>query len=255
MAFQEQGRRTEMTSEMLIFALAILFISTFVRSSLGFGDALIAMPLLTLVVGLKTATPTVALVASTIAVTILVKNWKVADFKATFRLILSSFLGIPVGLVLLKGLDEDFMKILLGAFLLLYGLYNLTKPHLKEMRDRLGLAALFGFLAGALGGAYNTNGPLIVIYGTFRRWPPGRFRATLQSYLLPTGFLILLGHGISGLWTSQVFHLYLFSLPVVFLAIYVGGKAHRSMTQKHFERYVDFALICMGIILIWRSSL
>jgi len=241
--------------EILIIIFVIFFVSTFVRSSLGFGDALVAMPLLTLVVGLKTATPTVALVATTISVTILAKNWKIADLKATFRLVLSSFIGIPVGLVLLKGVNEDLMKALLGVILILYGLYNLLKPNLKKISGSLGFAFLFGFIAGVLGGAYNTNGPPVVIYGTLRRWPSNHFRATMQSYLLPTGFLILLGHGLSGLWTTQVFKYYILSLPIVFLAIYIGGKAHKAMTQKHFERFVNAALICMGAVLIIRSVL
>ena len=241
-----------MSPEILISVFIIFFISTFVRSSLGFGDALVAMPLLTLVLGLKTATPTVALVATTIAITILAKNWKIADLKATFRLVLSSFIGIPVGLMLLKGVNENFMKALLGTILILYGLYSLFKPKLKKIGRNFGFAFLFGFIAGVLGGAYNTNGPPVVIYGTLRRWVPDHFRATMQSYLLPTGFLILLGHGLSGLWTTQVFRYYLFSLPVVFLAIFIGGKAHGAMTQKHFERYVNIALICMGAVLIIR---
>lgn len=241
--------------EFLISVFAIFFVSTFVRSSLGFGDALVAMPLLTLVVGLKTATPTVALVATTIAITILAKNWKIADLKATLHLVLSSFIGIPVGLVLLKGVNEDFMKSLLGMILILYGLYNLLKPHLRKISGSLGFAFLFGFIAGILGGAYNTNGPPVVIYGTLRRWAPNHFRATMQSYLLPTGFLILVGHGLSGLWTPQVFKYYVFSLPIVFLAIYVGGKAHKAMTQKHFDRYVNAALIFMGAVLIIRPLL
>ena len=238
--------------EMVISVFAIFFTSTFVRSSLGFGDALVAMPLLTLVLGLKTATPTVALVATTIAIIILVKNWKIADLKATFHLVLSSFVGIPVGLVLLKGVDEDFMKSLLGVILILYGFYNLLKPHFGKISGHLGFAFLFGFIAGILGGAYNTNGPPVVVYGTLRRWSPGHFRATMQSYLLPTGFMILVGHGLSGLWTTQVFKTYIFSLPVVFLAIFIGGKAHEAMTQKHFDRYVNAALICMGAVLLIR---
>ena len=48
---------------------------------------------------------------------------------------------------------------------------------------------------------------------------------------------------------------YVFSLPIVFLAIYIGGKAHKDMTQKHFDRYVDVALIGMGAILIIRPLL
>jgi uncharacterized membrane protein YfcA len=160
-----------------------------------------------------------------------------------------------VGLVLLKGVNENYMKILLGAILVLYGFYNLLKPQLKKIGSGFGLAFLFGFIAGVLGGAYNTNGPPVVIYGTLRRWAPDHFRATMQSYLLPTGFLILLGHGLSGLWTNLVFKYYFLSLPIIFLAIYIGGKAHKAMTQRHFDRYVNLALICMGVVLILRSIL
>ena len=37
--------------------LAILFCSTLIRSTFGFGDAVVAMPLLVLLVGLKTTPP------------------------------------------------------------------------------------------------------------------------------------------------------------------------------------------------------
>ncbi|RLD04929.1 MAG: sulfite exporter TauE/SafE family protein, partial [Chloroflexota bacterium] len=43
-------------SSTTLLVLAILFLSTFIRSALGFGDALIAMPLLAIVVGLQVAT-------------------------------------------------------------------------------------------------------------------------------------------------------------------------------------------------------
>ena len=44
-------------SSTTLIVLVILFLSTFVRSALGFGDALIAMPLLAMVVGMHVATP------------------------------------------------------------------------------------------------------------------------------------------------------------------------------------------------------
>jgi len=233
--------------------LIILFFSTFVRSSLGFGDALVAMPLMTMLVGLKTATPTVALVAVTIATTILIRNWRIADLKAALGLVIASCLGIPVGLILLKGINEDFMKALLGGILILYGIYSLIKPRFGQISDNPGLTFLFGFVAGVLGGAYNANGPSVVIYGTLRKWIPANFRATLQGYFLPTGFFIALGHGISGLWTARVFTYYALALPSVFLAIFLGGKAHQSLSLKHFDRYVHIALVAMGLMLVIRA--
>ena len=232
-----------------VLAACILFVSTFVRSSLGFGDALVAMPLLALVVGVKTATPVVAFAASTVTIVILLRNWRSVDVRAAWRLILSSLVGIPFGLVLLKYAPEAYVKLLLGVLLILYGLYNLFAPDLPVARGESS-AYVFGFVAGVLGGAYNTNGPPVVIYGALRRWPPENFRATLQGCFLLTGLMILAGHGAAGLWTRQVTWLYLHSLPAILLGVFLGGRLNRRIPREAFGRIVYAALVVLGALFL-----
>jgi len=236
-----------------LLVVLILSGAAFIRSCLGFGDAVLAMPLLVLIVGLKTATPTVALVATTIAVTILVKNWRQADLKATLHLIFASSLGIPLGILFLKQGQEPLMKSILGGILILYGGYRLLTPAFRKIGASPLLSFFFGFIAGMMGGAFNTNGPPIVIYGNLRGWPPRLFRATLQGYFLPTGFFIALGHGITGLWTPPVFRYYLLSLPLVFLAIYMGGKVNANLPKNRFDHLINLILIVMGGLLLWEA--
>ncbi|RLC77034.1 MAG: sulfite exporter TauE/SafE family protein [Chloroflexi bacterium] len=228
--------------------LSIIFLATFTRSALGFGDALIAMPLLALVVSMQTATPLVAFGATTIAITILLKQWRNVDIKAAWRLILSSLIGIPFGLLLLKTAPESTVKAILGVVLIGFGLYNLIKPNLPPLRSEK-LAYVFGWVAGVLGGAYNTNGPAVVIYGALRKWPPESFRATMQCYFLPTGLMILIGHGLAGLWTPTVLRLYAYSLPVILAAIFVGGKLNKVMSGGQFNRVIYALLIVMGALM------
>lgn len=237
---------------LLIFA--ILFISTFIHSTLGFGQALIAMPLLAMVIEIKTATPLGAFVLMTIAAVILLKNWRVVDLSAVWRLVLSSCFGIPVGLILLKGVPEGLMKLFLGILVILFSLYNLANRHLKRidvkgLSGRSGIAYLFGFLAGVLGAAYNTSGVVITIYATLRNWSPDRFRSTLQSYFVSTGLLILTSHGLAGLWTPDVLKLYVTSLPLILLATLLGSKLHRFIPQGQFDGYVNIGLLIMGLLL------
>ena len=237
---------------LLIFA--ILFVSTLIHSTLGFGQALIAMPLLAMFVQLKTATPLVAFVLMTVAAVILLRNWRVVDLGAVWRLVLSSCVGIPVGLFVLKGVPEGLMKVLLGILVILFSLYNLTNRHLRIIdRGRVsggsGIAYLFGFVAGVLGAAYNTSGVVITIYATLRDWSPDRFRSTLQSYFVFTGLLILASHGLAGLWTSDVLRLYGISLPLVLLGIFLGGKLNRFIPQGQFDGYVNVGLLIMGGLL------
>lgn len=233
----------------LLFAIGILFVSTFIRSAIGFGDALFAMPLLVLTVGLQTATPLVAFVASTISLTILVREWRTLELRGTWQLILSTFIGIPLGLVLLNFAPEKLAKAILGTLFILYGLYGLSGLTLPQIRDEK-LAGIFGFIAGVLGGAYNTNGPPIVIYGTLRRWSPDYFRVNLQGYFFLTNWLIIVGHGLAGLWTSQVLQLYVYSLPAVVAGILIGGMVNKRIPKAMFSRLLYILLVVIGVLFV-----
>jgi hypothetical protein len=105
-------------------------------------------------------------------------------------------------------------------------------------------------MAGVLGGAYNTNGPPIIIYGVLTRWTPDQMRATLQGYFLPAGILILAGHGLAGLWTPEVLRFYAFTLPPVVLALLAGNRLSRKLPPGRFDKLVYGALVFMGVLLI-----
>jgi uncharacterized membrane protein YfcA len=231
--------------------LGVIFLSTFTRSALGFGDALIAMPLLAMLISVEVATPLVAFGASTIAITILVGAWKQVDVRATWRLVISTLVGIPLGLLLLKAAPRAIVEALLGLVLVGFGLYSLIAPKLPTLSNEK-LSYAFGLIAGFLGGAYNTNGPPVVVYGALRRWSAERFRATMQGYFLPTGLTILIGHGLAGLWTSTVLRLYVYALPVIVTAVIVGGWANKRIAAGRFHRAIYGFLVLMGIILILR---
>ena len=238
-------------SSTTLLVLVILFLSTFVRSALGFGDALIAMPLLALVVGIQVATPLVAMGASTIAFTILLKSWRKVEIKDAWRLVLFTWIGIPLGILFLKAAPEFLVKSLLGILVIGFGLYNLFIPNLPKLKTEK-WAYLTGLVAGILGGAYNTNGPPVVVYGILRRWDPEKFRATLQGYFLPTGFAILITHGLAGMWTSQVVHYYLYSLPIIIGAVLVGEKVNQIIPQGKFDKVIYGFLVLVGVLLIFR---
>ena len=160
----------------------MVFLSTFVRATFGFGDALIAMPLLALIIDIRTATPLVALVGNTIALLIFWKTWRSIHLKSAWKLVSSAVLGVPIGILLLKTAYVARIKFILGVVIIAFSVFELVRPkfHLEgEGKSPF----LFGFLGGILGGAYNTGGPPVVIYGTLRRFPPDVFRATLQRLL------------------------------------------------------------------------
>ncbi len=229
--------------------LPIVFIAALTRSTFGFGDAMVGMPLLVIAIGLNTATPLVGLMGITASATILIKHWRDVHIKSVWPLIVYTLIGIPIGILLLRGLYENVMKSVLAFVIIIFSLYRLFRPKLFTLASDK-LACVFGLASGILGGAYNTNGPPVVIYGTLRQWDPEKFRATLQGYFFPTGSLIAIGHCIGGLWTKPVLVNYALSFPVILVAIFLGGRINRKIPEARFDNYVYLFLVILGVCLL-----
>ena len=232
--------------------MAVVFAACLVRATFGFGEALIAMPLLTMVVGVQIAAPLIALLSITLAMVILVRDWREVQWRSAWQLIVSSLVGIPIGLYCLEAIPESLVEVILASVILAFSIYSLARPgHLSLSNDNT--APLFGFLAGMLGGAYNTHGVCLAVYGTLRQWPPGSFRATLQGFFVPTSVLIVAGHVLSNRLTAQVLSFYLFSLPMAGVALVLGSWFSRRALAVHFARWLHVVLIVIGLSLLAHS--
>lgn len=114
-----------------------------------------------------------------------------------------------------------------------------------------GPAYLFGLVAGVLGGAYNTLGPALVIYGTWKQWPAQRFRMTLQAVFLPVSLTVIGFHYANGLWTPTVWACVVSSLPGIVVASLVGRQLNKRMNAARFSRYVCLLLLVIGGVLLY----
>ena len=232
--------------------ILVLFVATLVRSAFGFGEALIAVPLLALVMPIEVAAPTAVLVSITVALIIVIQDWRRIHASSALWLVVPTFLGIPLGLLLLKTLPEPIVEAMLGIVVMAFSVHSLTSRRNHELKDDR-LAGFFGFAAGVLGGAYGLNGPPLAIYGSLRRWSPEHFRATLQAYFLPASLAGMGGYWLGGLWTPAVNRFYLVSLPGVLVAIFLGRAINRRMHNRRFISYVHLGLIVIGTILLIKA--
>lgn len=230
----------------------VFFGATLVRSALGFGEALIAVPLLAFVLPVEVAAPVATLVSITVAAVVVAQDWRHIHLRSAAWLVSFTLLGIPLGLYLLRSVSEPIVKGLLGVLVAGFAASALRRRGTYELTDDR-LAWFFGVSAGVLGGAYGMNGPPLVVYGTLRRWSPERFRATLQGYFLPASLLGMSGYWAAGLWTPGVSRYYLLSLPAVLLAIPLGRALNRRLDAERFLAYVHAALLASGAGLVLQA--
>jgi uncharacterized protein len=237
-----------------------VFIATLIRSAFGFGEALVAVPLLALYIPLDVAAPLAVLVSITIAGIVVVQDWKKIHLRSTVWLVLSTLLGIPLGLLLLTNSHQRVVKAALGVVIITFSVYSLIgrtligRTPLELRRDSRGWLLVCGFCAGVLGGAYGMNGPPLVVYGTMRRWSAQHFRATLQGYFLPASMIGMGGYWLAGLWVPAVTHYYLISLPVTLLAVFLGRVINHHLHGEAFLKYIYVGLAGIGALLLVQAT-
>ncbi len=227
----------------------VLFLATVIRSAFGFGEALVAVPLLAFAIPVKTAAPLAVLASITVALVVVVQDWRHIHIRSAVGLVVPAFFGIPVGLIVLKTVPEPIVKTVLAILIIGFSVWSLVPHAAFELKNER-LAGVFGFLSGVLGGAYGVNGPPLAIYGSLRRWAPANFRATLQGYFLPASAAGMAGYWISGLWTPAVNRFFLLSLPGVALGIFLGRLINRRLNSRQFVVYVHVTLIGIGVVLL-----
>jgi uncharacterized membrane protein YfcA len=248
--------------------LAVLFAATLVRSSLGFGEALLAVPLLSLRIPVAAAAPLAVLLSVLVAAVVVVQDWRDVNRRSAAWLLGATLFGVPVGLWGLTSAPELWVRV--GMALLILGFAGCSAwlrarrgdapAANREGLELPGALAAFGFIAGVLGGAYGMNGPPLVVYGSLRGWRARQFRATLQAYFLPASLAGLVGYGAVGLLTRTVMWYFALSLPGALAAVVIGRemnhRLHLAPDGAAFLRCVDAALIVIGVVLlgqaVWR---
>ncbi len=239
-----------------LHVVAVLFFATLIRSSLGFGEALIAVPLLSLRLPVAVAAPLAVAVSAIVAAIIVAQDWRQIEVRSAAGLVIAAMFGIPLGLLLITRIDDHLVKLILGLVIVAFSMYSLTvRLQLHLEKDHPVWLLVSGFFSGILGGAYGMNGPPLVIYGSLRRWSPQHFRATLQGYFLPVSLLGLIGYVVVGLWLPQVTTYLLVSLPGVVAGIVIGRVINHRLRGDRFFQYVYLGLLAIGGILIVQAAL
>ena len=238
----------------LLLVISIVFLAFLIRATLGFGDALLAMPVLILIVGIKIAAPLMALLALVIAFVVFYKNIQAVNFKTSIRLIVSSIAGIPVGLYYLQHLNEQIVNLILGIIILVFSGYKLSGL-LFQIKTPGYITYLVGFFSGIIGAAYNTNGPPVIMLLSAKKYSPETFRSTLQCYFFFSGIGVVAGHFISGNIDKPVLTYFVFSLPALLLAFFMGEMMFKKINSTFFYRLVYSILLILSLSLIIKAML
>jgi uncharacterized membrane protein YfcA len=233
----------------ILLVMGVVFLALFTQSLSGFGLALVSMPLLVPFLGIHTAAPLVAFIALVGELILLAYYRADLNIRVVWGLAAASVIGTPLGVLLLRYAPERWVLGVLGFVVAGFALYALLNFKLPRLEHSLwGYTA--GFLAGVLGGAYNTAGPPVILYGNCRRWSRDSFKSNLQGFFALNSIVILLSHFVAGGFTAEVWRIMPFGLGAAVLGIIAGLRLDKRLNPETFRKVVLVLLLFLGIRLL-----
>jgi hypothetical protein len=234
----------------LLAAVAgVAFMAAFVQGVTGFGSALVAMPLLALVLDVRAAAALVALLSLAINLALLLPARRALPWRMVAPLLAGSVVGVPLGVLFLAGADPRVARGILGAVLIVASAAML-RARRTHLGPELGPALVAGALAGLLGGAFNANGPVVTLYAAARGWGKEETHATLQLYFFASGLAIAALHGAAGITDRRVLLAAALALPALALGSLAGWAVQRRVSEKRFRTLLLVALLGVGAVLL-----
>ncbi len=237
----------------IIWIALVILIALFTRAAIGFGDAIIAVPLLSLIMELSEVVPLVLFISTVMSFVSMWQNRTHIQIGSLKRTGVMALLGFPLGILLLGISDPQLVKSLLGLLLIILAIWYFLPTRRFHLKANA-WSYLFGLIAGILCGAYAIRGIVFGIYGGLRGWSAAQFKSTIHSFYLVSSILIPIGYFGAGLVTTRVIGLFIVMLPVGFIATLLGNWSSGRLDDRSFQTLIWSVLLLLGFFYVVTSS-
>lgn len=234
---------------------AIIVLGSFVQGLTGFGLALVSVPLLSLVLGVKTAVPLAAIFGWLVTFPIVWTMRRHIQWKTGLLLFAGSLPGSWFGAELLKRLPGSAILVAMGITLVVSSIYAMRSrgPVLKTASLPLTLGT--GFFSGGFGASVGEPGPPVIAYMSLLPWSADQAKSTLVFFFMLQMVGALASFYQKGLLTEQVLELVPIAFPGFVAGLIVGMGTYALMRRRqiNFHKLVHGCLVVIGLVLIVKA--
>lgn len=232
------------------YVFVITLFSGFLQTLTGFGYALAAAPLLTLVMSPKEVVMYILITGILIKGALVYRTRGQGHFRDILPIFIASFAGALPGAWVMTIISDSVLKIAIGMILLtatlaIYRRLTIPKDHPFLAKTLVGLSS--GFLASTT----SLNGPPIVLYYMGENSDKDLIRANLARYfLLGNSASIVMSFYFGTLHISTLLPYVALSLPALGLGLWAGEKVFKKIDATMFRRLALAVISVSGTLCI-----
>jgi uncharacterized protein len=244
----------DLTATAWLAAIGAILFAAILRGFTGFGFALAAVPLASLVLPPSRTVAAVLVMQLGIGLRDCVMEWRQSDRPGIARLTLGAALGLPLGVLALALAPAAVTRAVLGAMVL--AAVALTwKPRPASHRPTPGVTIATGFVSGIFHGLAAMAGPpAVAYYLAFERRLPV-MRSSLMVYFPIVSLLGLPMVWSAGLLDAPALLLGLLGMPLMVAGGWLGTWGFRRFGARSYRPLALGALLLTAAASIARAGM
>lgn len=218
----------------------------------GFGSTVVAVPILAHFLPVSFLVPLMVLLDMACAALIGSAGREHVSKPELKRLVPFMLVGFVVGVTVLVGAPDAYLRAALGVFAVGVGIHAMLNPALGRT-----ISPLWSVPAGVIGGAvatiFGAGGPIYATYLSGRLRDKTELRATISALISISAFSRALVYAAGGLLLHKaIFVGMVLFAPFVWIGFQIGRRIHVGLTQVQMRRAIGAILVCTGLSLLLR---
>ncbi len=214
----------------IVAAFIVIFVGSFVQSSIGFGLAIIAAPLLFFIDPFYVPAP-ITISALTLSLANAAKHWDSISFKGLKFAIIGRVPGTIIGGLLLLWIDQRALALWLGLSVLLAVGLSMANIVLKPTNKALFSA---GFLSGFMGTSSSIGGPPMAL--VLQHQANDFIRANMAAFFVVSASMSLCMLATVGRFGWQEMQLALPLMPATLAGYWLAMRTLHLISHQNLRR-------------------
>lgn len=236
----------------LLAIWAVVVFAAVMRAFTGFGFALVAVPVFSLLMPATQAVVLSVSLALVVSLTTLKTYWGRYPVRSLAPLVALSLLGTGIGTAVLSTISLARFQLWVGLLVIaacaVLVFYRPVKP---SPRKRLG--AVVGLASGLMNGAFAIPGPPVIVYAMATEREPERSRALLMTFFLFSAMMALASYTVAGFVTFHSLLLFGLAYPAMFVGDRLGFWLFRRYGSGFYRRVALLVLFGVGLSISARA--
>jgi uncharacterized membrane protein YfcA len=236
----------------------VVFLTHGLEAITGFGCAVLAMPFVTALLGVRRGIIIITILSWILAFYFAVSKRRQLNLRQFGIICGCMAMGLPLGMYFFRAFDPLILKKFLGIFIIIASTWQLflrlgKKTGISEAPRGIRALPYYGLLVvgGIVHGMFSTGGPLVVIYASRTLPDKGQFRATLCLLWTVLNTVIIGAYLIEGSISLSIAANTSLLVPFVIFGIIAGEKIHRKINERIFSVVVFAMLLITGFFMLF----